>query len=313
MAGDWIKMRGNLWDDPRVARLCDMTDESEAAVIGGLYWLWATADQHTEDGIMPGLSLRQIDRKTGVKGLGDALVAIGWLEDNPDGVRIINFEEHNGTSAKKRAVTAKRVANHRSGNADSANDTQAGNAAVTQPALQDEHGGVTGALAREREEKEIEEEKRESFSDKVVGAAPPSGEGEHPPAAQTGQTSSSRGTRLPEDWALPKAWGDWALTEFPHWTADVVRKEADKFADHWRSVSGKAGLKLDWAATWRNWCRSDIAQRAHAPQRITPRPLKPAQMDEAQCAEWERAEAEKARELLFGAQSPVFPGEVLEA
>ena len=77
MAGDWIKMRGNLWDDPRVARLCDLTDCGEAQVIGGLYWLWATADQHTDCGVMYGLSLRQIDRKTGVQGLGDALVAVG--------------------------------------------------------------------------------------------------------------------------------------------------------------------------------------------------------------------------------------------
>ena len=100
MAGDWIKMRGNLWDDPRVAALVDATDTSEAAVVGGLYWLWATADQHTEDGTMPGLTARQIDRKTGIPGFGQALVSIGWLADHPHGVRIVNFEEHNGASAK---------------------------------------------------------------------------------------------------------------------------------------------------------------------------------------------------------------------
>lgn len=113
MAGDWIKMRGNLWDDPRVSRLCDLTDQSEAAIVGGLYWLWATADQHTEDGVMPGLTLRQIDRKTGVQGLGQALCDIGWLADHPEGVRIINFEEHNGASAKRRATDAQRKANVR--------------------------------------------------------------------------------------------------------------------------------------------------------------------------------------------------------
>jgi len=113
MAGDWIKMRGNLWDDPRVARLVDLTNSSEAAVVGALYWLWATADQHTEDGVMPGLSLRQIDRKTGLSGFGDALCQIDWLADHPDGVRIVDFERHNGSSAKKRCETAKRVAKHK--------------------------------------------------------------------------------------------------------------------------------------------------------------------------------------------------------
>lgn len=143
MAGDWIKMRSNLWDDPRVARLVDLTDSSEAAVIGGLYWLWATADQHTADGFMPGLSCRQIDRKTGVQGLGQALVDIGWIEADADGVSIVNFEDHNGASAKKRAQTAKRVANHRSGNAPETPSGDSSNAP-----------SVTGALAREREEKE---------------------------------------------------------------------------------------------------------------------------------------------------------------
>ena len=102
MAGDWIKMRSNLWDDPRVAKLCDMTGQSEAAVIGGLYWLWASADQHSEDGIMSGLTLRAIDRKTGITGFGEALVSAGWLADHPEGVRIVRFEEHNGRSAKRR-------------------------------------------------------------------------------------------------------------------------------------------------------------------------------------------------------------------
>lgn len=113
MAGDWIKMRGNLWDDPRIAKMCDLTDQSEAAVVGGLYWLWAAADQHTEDGVMRGMSLASVNRKVGIKGFGEALVAIGWVADHPDGIRVINFEEHNGASAKKRLETAKRVALHR--------------------------------------------------------------------------------------------------------------------------------------------------------------------------------------------------------
>lgn len=124
MAGDWIKMRGNLWDDPRVAKLCDITDQGEAAIIGGLYWLWSTADQHTEDGVMPGLTLRAIDRKTGVPGLADALIEIGWIADHPGGVCIINFEEHNGASAKRRSLDAQRKANVRSVSASNADNVQ---------------------------------------------------------------------------------------------------------------------------------------------------------------------------------------------
>lgn len=135
MAGDWIKMRTNLWDDPRVMRLCDETDQAEATIIGGLYWLWAAADEHSEDGIMSGLTLRSIDRKTGIKGFGQALCDIGWLADHPEGVRIINFTDHNGSSAKKRCQTAKRVGNHRSANGDVTHTDEVSNAPSVTPAL----------------------------------------------------------------------------------------------------------------------------------------------------------------------------------
>lgn len=78
-----------------------------------------------------------------------------------------------------------------------------------------------------------------------------------------------RGSRLDPDWVLPKAWGDWALSEFPHWSAEDVRQEALKFKDHWLSEAGSKARKQDWQATWRKWCRSDIAQRAHATQSQT--------------------------------------------
>lgn len=166
MAGDWIKMRGNLWDDPRVSKLCDLTGQSEASVVGGLYWLWAAADQHTETGVMMGLSTRQIDRKTGVQGLGQALIDIGWIADHPEGIRIVRFEEHNGKSAKKRASTAKRVADCRSGKADVTLNDEECNDDVTQSALQIENESVTGALARE-------EKRREDILNTIVGSKLP--------------------------------------------------------------------------------------------------------------------------------------------
>jgi hypothetical protein len=163
MAGDWIKMRGNLWDDPRVMRLADETDQPEAMIIGGLYWLWATADQHSSDGTLEGMTLRAIDRKTGIKGFGDALVLIGWLVENATGVTVSRFEEHNGASAKARIQTAKRVANHK------------GNAKVTQQALPKTGQTVTDALPRE--EKRREEQKSQTTTD----ASAPAGGGDSQP------------------------------------------------------------------------------------------------------------------------------------
>lgn len=229
MAGDWIKMRGNLWDDPRVARLCDETDQPEATVIGGLYWLWATADQHTEDGILHGMTLRAIDRKTGIAGFGDALVGVGWVADHPEGVRIVNFEEHNGSSAKKRALTARRVASHRSCNAPNVADGHPPQEHVTQAALQESNASVTGALARE-------EKRREDISPTtdVVGE----------------RAAKPRPTRkCPDEFLVTEAMQGWAKEHAPLVNVDQATAA---FRDH----TFKTAM-TDWAGAWRNWLRRD--------------------------------------------------------
>ncbi len=160
MSGDWIKMRVNLWDDPRVGRVCDLTGAKEATVIGALYWLWATADQHTEDGCLPGMSLAHIDRKTGVKGFAAALVGIDWLHDDPQGVGLVHFDEHNGASAKKRAQTARRVASLRAGSTNVPPDDPFCNAQVPHVALPNEDTGDSAALAREEKRREDQEKSK---------------------------------------------------------------------------------------------------------------------------------------------------------
>ncbi|MEQ8823805.1 MAG: hypothetical protein RIC14_05480 [Filomicrobium sp.] len=65
-----------------------------------------------------------------------------------------------------------------------------------------------------------------------------------------------RGTRLPDNWKLPRAWGQWALEEFDV-SADEIRETAARFKDYWTSITGIKATKVDWQATWRNWCRND--------------------------------------------------------
>lgn len=62
-----------------------------------------------------------------------------------------------------------------------------------------------------------------------------------------------RGTRLPDDWFLPMAWGQWAVAE--GYAQDVIRREAENFKDYWKARSGPTASKLDWEATWRIWMR----------------------------------------------------------
>jgi len=78
-------------------------------------------------------------------------------------------------------------------------------------------------------------------------------------------SSKKRGSRLQEDWTLPKALGEWAMAE--GMSELCVRREADKFRDYWIGKPGQAGVKLDWSATWRNWIRKQIADAAAKPAR----------------------------------------------
>ena len=75
--------------------------------------------------------------------------------------------------------------------------------------------------------------------------------------------ANKRGARLPQDWSLPKSWGEWALSEFQNLTADAVRIEAEKFRDFWTAKAGKDAAKMDWQATWRNWCRNSRTMTAN--------------------------------------------------
>lgn len=79
--------------------------------------------------------------------------------------------------------------------------------------------------------------------------------------------TKKKATRLPADWVLPKAWGEWALAEKPELTPDDVRQMADMFRDHWIANASRAtGKKDDWQATWRNWVRKSHPNRSGVPK-----------------------------------------------
>ena len=89
------------WDDP------DLT-------VGKLFKLWRWFDQQTTDGNAHSVTSALLDRYLGVSGFVTAVESVGWLSINEDGISLVDFDKHNGTSAKQRSQTAKRVANHKS-------------------------------------------------------------------------------------------------------------------------------------------------------------------------------------------------------
>lgn len=134
MAGDWIKMRVDLVDDPAVLHISQSCSLDIDAVIGKLHRLWSWADKHTEDGHILCAFGDAVDRITGTMGFAEAMQQAGWLAFNDGGLVFPRFTEHNGNSAKRRCLQQKRMKRLRAHS-------------VTQPASQDAH--------QRREEKSI--------------------------------------------------------------------------------------------------------------------------------------------------------------
>lgn len=77
------------------------------------------------------------------------------------------------------------------------------------------------------------------------------------PDIRKGEAKASlqkRGSRLPDDWFLPVAWGEWAVSE--GFSENVIREQAERFRDHWHAAPSPRGVKVDWLATWRTWMRN---------------------------------------------------------
>lgn len=67
--------------------------------------------------------------------------------------------------------------------------------------------------------------------------------------------AAQRANRLPAGFTVPSDWRAWAISELGL-TQQSASTEAAKFVDFWHAKSGKDATKLDWQATWRNWCRN---------------------------------------------------------
>jgi len=137
MAGDWIKMRVDLRDDPAVFRIAEVLGIDELHVVGCLFCFWAWTDKHAVDGRVDGATSRLVDKVSMTPGFADALVSVGWLTFDESGLQIPHFDRHNGESAKERSLKNARQARWRA-KKDSSVDGQASTTASTTASTREE-------------------------------------------------------------------------------------------------------------------------------------------------------------------------------
>lgn len=115
MAGDWIKMRHDLAEDPATIGIALRLGLEVDLVVGKLHRLWSWADRQTEDGRVRNVSASWVDTFATQPGFAAAMAAEEWLRIDPNGgIELPNFARHNGASAKRRAADSQRKRDSRS-------------------------------------------------------------------------------------------------------------------------------------------------------------------------------------------------------
>jgi len=127
MAGDWIKMRTDLYRDPKVILIADhlmgprsalsryvsqnlqrdmsvTRNVTRNAVVGALVTVWGVmrhqGARSGDDLLLSGCSLAVIDDIAELQGFGEAMASAGWLTEGDDGLYFPRFFAENNTDPK---------------------------------------------------------------------------------------------------------------------------------------------------------------------------------------------------------------------
>lgn len=114
MAGDWIKVRVNLVDDPAVFEMAARLNISNEAVVGHLIRVWSWATNQLEDGHAPSVTEIVLDRVSGIQGMTKAMLEVTWLSRVGNGFRFPRWDRHLSQGAKARVLATERQRKGRS-------------------------------------------------------------------------------------------------------------------------------------------------------------------------------------------------------
>lgn len=114
MAGDWIKIRECLHEDPAVLAMAERLETSPETVVGYLVKFWSWVSRNSSNGCLGNVRKMSLDCLIGVQEWSDALIDVGWLVvDKHDRMTIPKFDKHLSNSAKARAENAARKRKYR--------------------------------------------------------------------------------------------------------------------------------------------------------------------------------------------------------
>jgi len=269
MAGDWIKMRTDLYRDPKVCVMADALLAADGdlarhvdqhcqramavtrnvtrnATVGALVSVWGVmrlrGKRQDDDLVCRGVKACVLDDIADLPGFGDAMLGVGWAIETPEGLVFPNFfgDYNADPTAGAASSSAERQRRYR--------ERQKERAGAKSDAARNVTRDVT---VTHREEKRREEKEEQG------ALRAPSAPADAVAALDPVAKSEARGTKLPEGWEPSEAMTAWARNERP----DLILSDTlARFRDYWRAQPGAKGRKADWPATWRNWVRNEKRQ-----------------------------------------------------
>jgi len=112
-SSNWLKVQKHTPDKPQLRQLARMCDCSLGDAFLAWFRVYAYLDEVTADGSVLFMAPADVDDVARLPGTGDALAAVQWLLFDSHGCTVVQWDRHNGRSAKKRALDAERQARFR--------------------------------------------------------------------------------------------------------------------------------------------------------------------------------------------------------
>lgn len=124
MAGDWIKMREALFEDPAVLQMAAKLETRPEHIVGYChrFWGWASRNIYVDDvtencdgcheASVTGVTLESVEAVLHLPGFLSLLCDVGWLTYDDTGedpvIVVPKFDRHLSEGAKERVLTAER-------------------------------------------------------------------------------------------------------------------------------------------------------------------------------------------------------------
>lgn len=233
---DWFRWYNGATRDPKFGLIAKRVGTSAAEVIAVWAAVLEAASESDQRGNAGEIDFDSLDFLLGIpegrsKSIYTEMIGKGLVNDDN---RVSKWEKRQpkreDPSAYERVKAFRaRKQDDTQGNAPTDDDTQVKRSETHE----------TQVERKETLEEKREEESREGECEGGTG----------PPAATARSPSGSRLSLV----AMPEDWAAWCRDHRPDLDpADTWQQ----FRDYWAGLAGAKARKVDWLATWRNWCRS---------------------------------------------------------